>query len=123
MCRGVCMGVCVSFTSVLCGLLSVTLFKTTGAQVFVKKTADKIMIVCTCVHMHAMQSHRSHREMGAAAARRDGAFKESLPTLNKASHLTAYCAWESSPHLPVAAVQLMRPDIGRNESCAVGDFA
>ena len=58
------MVVCVSFTSVLCGLLSVPLFKTTGAQVFVKKTAEsghKIMIVCTCVHMHAMQSHWSDR--------------------------------------------------------------
>ena len=37
--------------------------------------------------------------------------------------LTAFCAWDSSPHLPVTPAQLMRPGIGRNMSCAVGDFA
>ena len=29
----------------------------------------------------------------------------------------------SSPHLPVTPAQLMRPGIGQNVSCAVGDFA
>ena len=43
--------------------------------------------------------------------------------LNKAIYLTAFCAWDSSPHLPVTLVQLMRPGIGRNMSCAVCDFA
>ena len=38
-----------------------------------------------------------------------------------ASHLTAFYAWYS--HLPVTPVQLMRPGIDRNTSCAVGDFA
>ena len=28
----------------------------------------------------------------------------------------------SSPHLPVIPVQLMRPGIGQNASCTVGDF-
>ena len=28
----------------------------------------------------------------------------------------------SSPHLPVTPAQLTRPSIGRNASCAVGDF-
>ena len=58
-------------------------------------------------------------------ARRDGAFRGvSTNFLNKASHLTAFYAWYySSPHLPVTPAQLMRPGIGRNASCAVGDFA
>ena len=43
--------------------------------------------------------------------------------LNKASHLTAFYALYSSLHLPVTPAQLMRPGIGRNASCAVGDFA
>ena len=43
--------------------------------------------------------------------------------LNKASHLTAFYALYSSLHLPVTPAQLMRPGIGRNTSCAVGDFA
>ena len=42
--------------------------------------------------------------------------------LNKASHLTAFYALYSSLHLPVTPAQLMRPGIGRNASCAVGDF-
>ena len=42
--------------------------------------------------------------------------------LNKASDLTAFYARYSSPHLPVTPAQLMRPGIGRNASCAVGDF-
>ena len=29
----------------------------------------------------------------------------------------------TSPHLPITPVQLKRPGIGRNASCAVGDFA
>ena len=32
-------------------------------------------------------------------------------------------AWYGSPHLPVTPAQLMRPGIGQNTSCAVGDFA
>ena len=43
--------------------------------------------------------------------------------LNKASHLTAFYALYSSLHLPVTPAQLMTPGIGRNASCAVGDFA
>ena len=43
--------------------------------------------------------------------------------LNKASHLTAFYTLYSSLHLPVTPAQLMRPGIGRNASCAVGDFA
>ena len=42
--------------------------------------------------------------------------------LNKASHLTEFYALYGSLHLPVTPVQLMRPGIGRNASCAVGDF-
>jgi len=34
----------------------------------------------------------------------------------------AFYAWDSSPHLLVTPVQLMRPGIGQNTSCAVGDF-
>ena len=44
-------------------------------------------------------------------------------SMNKASHLTAFYAWNSDPHLLVTPVQLMRPGIGRNVSCAVGDLA
>ena len=36
--------------------------------------------------------------------------------------LTVYYAQDSGPHLPVTPAQLMRPGIGRNTSCAVGDF-
>ena len=36
--------------------------------------------------------------------------------------LTAFCIQDSSPHLPVTPAQLMRSGIGRNASCAVGDF-
>ena len=45
------------------------------------------------------------------AARRDGAFEDRslYRLLNKASHLTAFCAWYGSPHLPVTPAQLMRP--------------
>ena len=32
-------------------------------------------------------------------------------SLNKASHFTAFCAWDSSSHLPVTPAQLMRPNI------------
>ena len=39
-----------------------------------------------------------------------------------ASCLTVYYAQDSGPHLPVTPAQLMRPGIGRNTSCAVGDF-
>ena len=48
------------------------------------------------------------------AARRTAAWREvplknSTELLNKASHLTAFCAWDSSPHLPVNPwVQLMK---------------
>ena len=35
----------------------------------------------------------------------------------KGSHLT-----DSSPHLPVTLAQMMRPGIGQNTSCAVGDL-
>ena len=43
----------------------------------------------------------------------------------KASHLTAFCAWDiySSLHLLVTPALLMRPGVGRNASCTVGDFA
>ena len=34
--------------------------------------------------------------------------------MDKASHLTAFCTWDSTPHLPVTPAQLMRPGIGRN---------
>ena len=51
--------------------------------------------------------------------------KEKMPLksqlLDKASHLTAFCVWDSSPNLPVTPVQLMKPGIGRNASCPVGD--
>ena len=50
-------------------------------------------------------------------------WEASTDLLNKASHLTTFCAWGSSSHLPVTSVQLMRPGIGRNTSGAVGDFA
>ena len=42
---------------------------------------------------------------------------------NKASQLTAFYAWDSSPHLLVTPAQLMRLGIEWNESCIVGDFA
>ena len=45
-----------------------------------------------------------------------------LPIFWIVSHLTAFCAWHSSPHLQVTPVQLMRPGIGWNTSCAEGDF-
>ena len=32
------------------------------------------------------------------------------------------CAWHVTPTLPVAPAQLMRPGIGRNASCAMGDW-
>ena len=38
----------------------------------------------------------------------------STPLLDKASHLTTLRAWDSSPHLSVTPVQLMRPGIGQN---------
>ena len=34
----------------------------------------------------------------------------------------AFRAWESSPHLPVTPVQLMRPGFGWNTFCVAGDF-
>ena len=37
--------------------------------------------------------------------------------LDKTSHQTTFCAWDTSPHLPTTPVQLMRPGIGRNTSC------
>ena len=43
--------------------------------------------------------------------------------LIKASRLTAFCAWDSSPHLLATPAQLMRPGIDRNVFCAMGDFA
>ena len=39
-------------------------------------------------------------------------WRASTNLLNKASHLTAFCAWDSSPHLPVTLAQLMRLSIG-----------
>ena len=39
-------------------------------------------------------------------------WRASTDLLDKASHLTAFCAWDSSPHLPVTPSQLMRPGIG-----------
>ena len=48
--------------------------------------------------------------------------RASINLLDKASHLTAFCAWDGSPHLPVTPAQLMRPGIGWNASCAMGDF-
>ena len=33
------------------------------------------------------------------------------------------CVHGEGVHLPVTPAQLMRPGIGRNASCAVGDFA
>lgn len=38
--------------------------------------------------------------------------KSLLSYLDKASYLTAFCAWGSSFHLPVTLVQLMMPSIG-----------
>ena len=43
----------------------------------------------------------------------------STDLLDKANHLTAFCAWNSSPmHLLVNPVQLTRPGVGWNVSCA-----
>ena len=42
--------------------------------------------------------------------------------IDKFSYPTTFCAWDSSPHLPVTPVQLMRPGIGWNASCTLGDF-
>ena len=39
--------------------------------------------------------------------------------MDKARHLTASCAWDSSLHLPVTSTQLMRPGIGQDVSCTV----
>ena len=36
------------------------------------------------------------------------------------SHQNTFSAWDSSFHFPLTQTQLMRPDIGRNGSCAVG---
>ena len=45
----------------------------------------------------------------------EGAFQgASTDLLNKASHLTAFCAWGSSPQPLVTPAQLMRPGIGWN---------
>ena len=37
--------------------------------------------------------------------------QEMYQILIRPSHLTAFCAWDSSPHLPVTPAQLMRPGI------------
>ena len=43
--------------------------------------------------------------------------------MNNSSNLTAFCAWDSTPHPPGhPSAQLMRPGIGRNVFCPVGDF-
>jgi len=44
--------------------------------------------------------------------------------MNKASNLTAFCAWDSSPYIPVTLAQVM-PDLVLAETCpahAVGNF-
>ena len=38
-------------------------------------------------------------------------------------YLTAFCARDSSPHLPFTLAQLMKPSIGQNMSCTVDNFA
>ena len=43
--------------------------------------------------------------------------------IDKASHLTVFCARGSRSHFPVIPAQLMRLGIGQNTSCAVNDFA
>ena len=48
---------------------------------------------------------------------------EDLHLMNKVNHLIGTCAWNSSCNLPVTPAQLMRPGIGQNVSCRVGDFA
>ena len=40
-------------------------------------------------------------------------WRASTDLLDKASHLTAFCAWDSSHHLPVTLAQLMRPGFGQ----------
>ena len=42
--------------------------------------------------------------------------------MDKASHLTVFCTWDSIPHLLITPVQLTRPGIGQNASYAVIDF-
>ena len=55
----------------------------------------------------------------------DATFEELLYTccMDKASHRTAFCAWDSSPHLTVTPAQLMRHGIDRNASFIVDDIA
>ena len=68
------------------------------------------LIMVTCADMHVWKFKRRRLQ------------RASTGLLNKASHLTAFCAWDSSLHLPVTPAQLMRPGIGWNTSCALGDF-
>ena len=46
----------------------------------------------------------------------------STDLLDKASHLIVFCPWDSSPYLPVTPAQVIRPGIGRNASCTVGNL-
>ena len=75
--------------------------------------------------------HRQHmtivRSLGSSnkdsCTKRRWFWAASTDLLVKASILTAFCARDSSPHLPVTPAQLMRPGIGQNVSSAEGDFA
>ena len=98
----------------------------TVAIVFLRST------VCVCVcggggHTHSISDTcyaTNERQLYEEKLHEETVLSKSLCSLlNKASHLTAFYALYSSLHLPVTPAQLMRPGIGRNASCAVGDFA
>ena len=63
--------------------------------------------LCMCMH----SCTKRHYIWGASACGMD-----------KANHLTAFCEWDISSHLPVTPAQLMRLGIDWNAFCTVSDF-
>ena len=76
-------------------------------------------------HVYNSLLHRavSQQFSGSVVERREGSLQE-VRVLHAVhtSEFPHFCIY-GSPHLPVTPAQLMRPGIGRDAFCAVGDFA
>ena len=109
-------------------------FHATGNCCFKKDhtsgTLLRTIIICHCRYL--THSHVDRNDMVQCDGVHEGqlhlqsvaTFKELLPTIwiRPATSLTAFCAWDSSPHLLVTPAQLIE-SIGWNTPCAVRDLA
>ena len=100
-----------------CQTISASIYAWCLVHVISKYQRAKVLLhVCACMHIDTW-----HLEVVSDSCTKTHDNQQvSTRCVDKASHLIAFCAWASSPLLPVTP---SIAGIGRNTSCAVGGFA